>query len=418
VVAAAVLWHVLAAFGPPKQAPPANTEGRDFASYYYAAQVARSGADPYDKAALDAAAEAAGTRSEVHPFFYPPPFLWLVGWTAALPLERAFWMWVVAGELALLASCLALIRWWRGFGPEVVPILAAFVALMYGVAYSTELGQANFPVLLLVIAGLASERRAPTAAGVLVGLAAMLKMAPALIVAWWLLRRQRTAALAAVATALVSTILTLPLVSLGHQLGFYTQVLPSLGSGDYNGLAIKIEMFGNHSIPNLWHQYFPSGTNALSPIARGLSLLTTVLMLVGMGWAFHRPTGDRLRIAAQGAAVLVAMTIVPVYAYEHHLVFALPAMVLGTLAVLRGWLDPRWGLALALAIPVLLYDLPALRLFALRVVTYEQPALYFWLQEAKMAALLAVGASMVRLGGTAFEDPSRAPAPVPAAPPA
>ncbi|MEZ4239783.1 MAG: glycosyltransferase family 87 protein [Myxococcota bacterium] len=413
VVAAAVVWHLLAAFGPPAQPPPANTEGRDFASYFYAARVALAGGDPYDKAALDAAASADGTRAEVHPYFYPPPFLWLVGWAAPVPLARAFVAWKIFGELALLAAAVSLARWWRPFGAEVVPIVAAFGALMYGVAYSVELGQANFPVLLLIVLGLSVERRAPALGGVFVGLAAMMKMSPALFVLWWLLRGRNTAVLAAVATAIVTSVLSLPLLSLAHQLEFYTRVLPTLGSGDYNGLTIKIEMFGNHSFPNLWHQYFPSGANQLSPMARGLSLVTTVGLIGATGFAFRRKTDDELRIAAQACAVLVVMLLVPVYTYEHHLVFALPAMILGALAVLRGWLGRGWGVALALAIPVMLYDLPAIRQLALRVVTTQHPALYFWLQEAKMVALITVGLAMVRLGGTAFEDPSRAPVPAP-----
>ena len=42
---------------------------------YDAAKVAVDGGNPYEKAALEQAALDEGTRPEVHPFFYPPPFL-------------------------------------------------------------------------------------------------------------------------------------------------------------------------------------------------------------------------------------------------------------------------------------------------------------------------------------------------------
>src|SRR5262249_42072044 len=153
--------HLLVVFGPPSTPPPPGTAGRDFASYHYAAKVAWAGGDPYDKAALDARARQEGTRPEVHPFFYPPPFLMLAAWSIPFPLRTAYWIWFALNELTLLGTCLALVEWWRPLGSLVVPVLASVVALMYGVAYSAELGQANFPVLMLVVLGLWQEERRP-----------------------------------------------------------------------------------------------------------------------------------------------------------------------------------------------------------------------------------------------------------------
>ncbi|MEQ1502605.1 MAG: glycosyltransferase family 87 protein [Myxococcota bacterium] len=422
IVASAILWHLLAVFGPPKAPPPPNTEGRDYASYYYAAKVAAEGGDPYEKSALESVAAAEGTRADVHPFFYPPPFLWFVSWSTGVTLQEGFWLWFMVNELALIASCFALIRWWRSFGPMVAPTLAVVVAASYAVSYSAELGQANFPVLLLIILGLGQDAKRPWLAGILVGLACMAKMSPALLVVWWIGRRNWVAVGAAIATAIVSSVLTLPLLPLFAQLRFYTDVLPQFGSGDYNGLTIKIEMFGNHSIPNVLHQYFPldrsgldfpSGENRLSPIARALSGVAAIGIVGGLGAAFRRVTDDPVQVAAQACAVLVAMLLIPVYTYEHHLVFAIPGTVLALVAVSRGWLGSGWIVPVAVAAAILAYDLPSVRAFALRIGT-DHAAAFFWIQEAKFAALVLIGAAMVRLGGTAFEDRSRAPAPTPA----
>jgi alpha-1,2-mannosyltransferase len=297
----------------------------------------------------------------------------------------------------------------------VVPVLAGLVALMYAVTYSTELGQANFPVLLLVVLGLWKEQDRPLLAGVCVGLACMMKMSPGLIVLWWLIRGQWRPVAGAVAAAVGSSLLTLPLLGLWRQLAFYREVLPGFGSGDYNGLAIK--MFGNHSLPNVWHQYFPGSSHQLSPAARALSAVSAVGVVGGLLALFARPTEDRVKLAAQGCALLVGMLLVPVYTYEHHLVFAIPAMVLGVVAVARGWLPRWWGVLLGLALPVLCMELGALRLMAMDWVTTARPGPCIWVQEAKLVALLVVAAAMIWLGSTALSDPSRPPPPRPVAQP-
>ncbi|MCB9697597.1 MAG: DUF2029 domain-containing protein [Alphaproteobacteria bacterium] len=414
VIVAAVLWHLIVVLSPPRVPPPKDTEGRDFASYYYAAKVAAQGGDPYDRDVLGSMATAEGTRAEVHPYFYPPPFLWLVAWSPIVDLHQAFGLWFLLNEMALLAACVALARWWGPFSDTVAPLLAALVALMYGVAYSAELGQANFPVLALIVLALASERRRPELAGVLLGIAAMWKMSPALFVAWWLVRGRWRAAGAAVATAIGSSLLTLPLLDFWHQLEFYTRILPRFGSGDYNGLTIQIGMFANHSVPNLLHQAFPAPDNRLSTFGRlGSTLFTVGLLAVG-GWLFRVRTDDPVKIAAQACSVLIAMLLIPVYTYEHHLVFALPAMLMAVVAVQRGWLDRRWAVPIGIAVAILLYDQPAVRQFDLRVVTERNGRAFLLVQEAKFLAMCLVGAAVTWLGATAADDPTRAPVPRPA----
>ncbi|MCA9490553.1 MAG: DUF2029 domain-containing protein [Myxococcales bacterium] len=414
VIVAAVLWHLVAVLSPPRVPPPKDTEGRDFASYYYAAKVAAQGGDPYDKAALVSMANAEATRADVHPYFYPPPFLWLVAWSPVVDLHQGFGLWFLLNEMALLAACVALVRWWAPFSDAVAPLLAVLVALMYGVAYSSELGQANFPVLALIVLALASERRRPELAGVLLGIAAMWKMSPALFVVWWLVRGRWRAAGAAVATAIVSSLLTLPLLDFWHQIEFYTQILPRFGSGDYNGLTIQIGMFANHSVPNLLHQAFPADDNRLSGMGRiGSTLFTLTVLAVG-AWLYRRKTDDPVKTAAQACSVLVAMLLIPVYTYEHHLVFALPSMLMAVVGVQRGWLDRRLAVPLGIAIAILLYDQPAVRQFDLRVVTDRHARAFLIVQEAKFFALCFVGAVVTWLGATAVDDPTRAPVPEPA----
>ncbi len=389
LLAAAALWHLFAVFAPPRIAPPPGTTGRDFASYYYAAKAAAQGADPYDKAELGRLARADGTRRTVHPFFYPPPFLVSVAWAVPLDLMTAFRVWFWLNEAFLLLAGLALWRWWRPLGEAAGPVLALAAALSFGVAYSQELGQANLGVLALMAIALWQARERPVVAGVLLGTAAMWKMSPALFVLWWLARGEHRAAVAAVATAVGWTVLSLPLVGASSQVHFYTEVLPRFGSGDYNGLTIQIGMFGNHSLPNLYDQLLPGTDNRLSTAARALSGLTTLGLAVGVAALGRLAPRDLEATIAQACAVWVGMLLVPVYTYEHHLVFALPALAWGTLLALRGRIPAGAAVAVGYAWALLVVPLPNLRQLVTKLL--GEGHLGSWLvQEAKFAALLAL----------------------------
>jgi alpha-1,2-mannosyltransferase len=399
VAVAAVVWHLLTFAAPPKIVGGAvkETEGRDFASYYYAARTAAMGGDPYDKMKLDALATADGTRSDVHPFFYPPPFLLTMAWAPSRTLSSAFDLWYLANEFFLLVAVAALWRWWRPLGTGFAPVLLVTVAAMSAIPYGASMGQANTLVLALVVVGLWAESEDLSwIGGALVGTAAILKMSPALFVILWLVQRRFRAAFAAVLAAVVMSISALPWVDVGTQVRFYTEILPQFSSGDYNGLVVEIGMFANHSVPNVLHQIWPSDGDGLSSTARIASSAFGVLLLVALAVAYHRRSSDPAASFAQVATVAAATLLVPVYTYEHHLVWALPAMVLASHAVLRGALGAGWAVPIGLAVAVLCYPVAQLKQLATGPLDgFDLPVLL--LQEAKFAGLLVVTAATARL---------------------
>ncbi|MFT5586447.1 MAG: alpha-1,2-mannosyltransferase, partial [Cognaticolwellia sp.] len=301
--------------------------GRDFASYYYGVQVASLGENPYEKRQLSERARAEGTRRSVHPFFYPPPFLLAMQWTRALDLHAAYKLWFWIDALATLLAGLAL---WRMVPKESTWLIgAAVLAWASAIPNNHLMGQANLPVLAITLWGLVlseSETPAPWkpwVGGALVGLAAMLKMSPGLLVLWWLVQGRWREALAACGMALALSVLSLPILGLEHQVFFFTQVLPDFSDGGYGGLSVPIDLFGNHSIANLWAQVWPA-ENALSPQAKTATSATVGLLtlaLLALTWR----TSKGLHRWAALCALMVLMVLTPVYAYEHHVVFALPA---------------------------------------------------------------------------------------------
>ena len=104
--------------------------GRDFASYYYAVQVAADGGDPYTTGQLGSAAREDATRKGVHPFFYPPPFVLGMAWALPLELRTAYRVWFWLNELTCLLAAILLWRWWRPLGSSVAPTLALLLALL------------------------------------------------------------------------------------------------------------------------------------------------------------------------------------------------------------------------------------------------------------------------------------------------
>ncbi len=389
-LALAVGLHGWGLAGPVWEKVRNASHARDFASYYYAVQAAASDQDPYDTRVLGKLARADKTRKGVHPFFYPPPFLLTVAWALPLDLSTAYRTWYVLDSLFLLAALLALMRLMPGPAPVIG---TALILVSYTpIPDNHWMGQSNLPVLALISGALwFQHRERGTLAGVLLGLASMMKMSPGLLVLWWLLDpRTRRAGWVSCATAVGLSVLTLPLLGLADQLHFYTDVLPGFGTGDYNGLTVPVTLSGNHSIANLWAQVFPGG-RTLSQAARLGSTLTSLGLLATMLGlllrARERLARDTLGQVCATGALVCGMVIVPAYAYEHHLVFlVLPilavAQALATHRLGRGW----WFVALP-AYVALAWSLGDIR-GALRTLD-GVPA--WFLQESKFLGIVALG---------------------------
>ena len=377
---------------------------RDFASYHYAVHAAAQDLDPYDKKVLGQLAQDEGTRKTVHPYFYPPPFLLGMAWVLPLDLATAYRVWFWLDAVVFLGLALgALLLWQRG--PSTVLAAAALLAFMSPLVNNHIMGQANLPVLALVAWGLLLWRKdKPVIAGVLVGIACMWKMSPGLLVAWWLLRRDWKPAAVACGTAVLLSLATLPLLDLDGQVLFYRDVLPGFGSGDYHGLTVEIGLFGNHSLPNLWAQIWPAA-KGLSSQAQVASTLTN-LFVVGASFYVLRGELDELGALAAFGLLSVVMIVVPVYAYEHHVVSALVAWVAVAWGLFTGRLRWPWLLALVPAFVVQAWPIASWKSLALD----QAPFLELMMQEAKFLALVALGlACGVTASRRSSSEPSATP---------
>jgi hypothetical protein len=261
----------------------------DFAQDIAAARVLADGADPYaaDFAAIHAQVLGVGPR-DGYPYLPHPPFAILLGWPLArLAFSAAALCWFAAS----LACCFVLAILLGGFArnqsdfrlPRLPDAILGFGALLMWppVLYNLEKGQ--FSILIATLIALAwvwLSRRDSRAAGICLGLAAALKLFPALLGIYLLLRRRRAAMWAVIAGAAATA---LPLLWIGWR---------------------AIPEFVVHTRGNLsYWQTWPAVTYSL----RGLA----ARMLIGSDWArpFARAPEAATVIVVIASAALVAVAI-------------------------------------------------------------------------------------------------------------
>ncbi len=405
LLTAALLWHALSVLGPEKPSPPEGSVGRDYATYHYAVEVALAGGDPYDTPLLtDAARAEAWHTTPVHPLLYPPAALFGVIWAPALSLPDAANVFRVLGELLMAAGVLALMWLWRPLGPRrVLALLAATLALMGGVAYGVQLGQANPHVWGLTLAGLAvadDDRPARQAlGGGLLACAVLGKLSPLAFVGLWLLDRRWVAVGSTLVATVLGCLLSFAVVGTEGQAHFWMDVLPSLSSGDYNGLTIRIGLFANHSIPALLDHLLPGPADSLGTPARTIATFGTLAIGVVLAALFRGPASDPLGRAGRIGAVGVLLLLVPVYTFEHHLIWATPAIVVCAIAAFERRI-PLWvaiGVGMAAA-AVCTPIVPLRRLHGWVSGFGRSPALL--VEELKLGALLTLFVTTTWLGRT------------------
>jgi hypothetical protein len=344
----------------------------DFASYFYAVQASGKGENPYDNSILNRLAQEDNRRGSVYPYFYPPPYLLVMAWTLPLDLSEAHMAFYWAGSFFLLAVMLSLWKWlpnWGMFGAS------GLVLLFYTPIFDTlRMGQANLLVLALVVWGVmlvefegANKRR--WLGGALVGLACMMKMSPAILVMWWMIRQEWRPVVAAVLSAVVSSVVVLPLVGFSDQFYFYSDVLPGFSSGNYHGLTVPINIPMNHSLLNFCMQivngFQDMGRNTEpSVLATNLARIISFSALLSLLFVLRKPRPDAVSRANAAGALVVLMVLIPAYTYEHHLVFLIFPLLAVVAALAEKRLSWAYWLVLIPVFGLIAWNLPDFKAYS------------------------------------------------------
>ena len=192
--------------------------------------------------------------------------------------------------------------------------LAILFTLCTPISDCIMMGQINLVILFLIVWGIQKQR------GGFLAAAAMIKMSPALILWPQIIWRKWKFVGYTIAFAVIFSMIFLPFMGFEQQKSFYTDVLPQFSSGQYSGLKVPIHLSSNHSIPEFCAQWFPpeKGTR-ISTEAQRFSSLVNIGLLCLLSWCAWKTKSEKKILGA----FIVLMVLVPIYTYEHHLVFLL-----------------------------------------------------------------------------------------------
>ncbi|NPA90961.1 MAG: DUF2029 domain-containing protein [Chloroflexi bacterium] len=350
------LWPVLflLAFWAHEVAP-ALFSGRiptDFLSFYTAAAMFSQG-DIYDPHTLRQAPQVTHLSQHIFPYLYPPPLAFYLQPLAHLPLFWAARVWTLLNGLALILLILLVYKLLDTRTPPSTRWIWT-LALLYILPFANNIhmGQANIWVLLaLTWAFYAWHRGAEGWGGVGVGIAAVLKLMPGVLLLYLLVERRWKAILGATVGAMAFSFPTF----FGAGRAQWGHFIHFLGKGGYaQGVA---GLFGpaawpNFSLAGLWSRVL--GETPAAARATWISVLLLLIVLL----AAHGRSRGRKRQAFWWLAYLTWMIISAPYAYVHHVVYLYPAAVrvLAEGPTTSRW--EHWGLPVA-ALTLASMDWPA-----------------------------------------------------------
>ena len=298
---------------------------------YIGALALRDGLNPYDNAvALQVAGREAipyvGTRLWAMVTNPPTAMLYFAPYTT-MPLAAARLVFLAVNHVALLATAVLTWRMVRPGLPAAVwlGLVLGVVSLLDPVLLAFRLGQVDL-VIGLALAAAAYRLRGGDDAwtGALIGVAAMLKIAPGLL-AVYLLWRGRWRALAglAVTTAAVG-LLSLGLAGTETWRYYLTDRLPDLLAGS--------ALFNNLSLPGLILRVFmgpelAQGFLDLQPdiaVARVLSVISLLVALAVTGKALGRSARTGRAYVLEFSLAVVAALVISGVTWPHYLAWLLP----------------------------------------------------------------------------------------------
>jgi alpha-1,2-mannosyltransferase len=250
-------------------------------------------------------------------FIYPPLFAILLLPLSFLPVAAAPAVWLIATHAALATAFWLVFR--RLAASRTVTLLAIAVTLaFYPLWAEGSQAQANLPILLLVTLGIAGVGEGKQRSAIWLGLAAALKLTPALLLVWLVWERRFRAA-AWMAGAFSAFTALAALLRPSDSLTYATRVLPMLAGGtayysnqSISGLAARLFKANPYTTPIVQLPWEPILVAVVVAALLGYWLLWAPSLALGRGREFS------------GITFLPLLPLASAVSWEHHLVILLP----------------------------------------------------------------------------------------------
>jgi hypothetical protein len=296
----------------------------DFRAYYSAAQTAARGGEIYDYEQLNKTWQAVGDpalSNYTHGYVYPPLFANLLRPLTAFTVQNAARAWFLLNALTWLATLAMLLRY-LGIGVTTTLGLAMIgLGLRFEPALHTFIaGQLNVLVFALIMVCLLSRRSNQALSGTALAGAIVLKVNPAALGLYFLIRKEYRILLWAGVSGVALTLASILISGWGTNVTFVTQVLPALSKGTanpYNQSLAGATLRAVNALGLSWS----APAIALARVL-GFALLGDAVRRI---WA-NRSDPDEL---ADLSLLILAVSIASPITWSHHLVWAiLPVLYL------------------------------------------------------------------------------------------
>lgn len=306
------------------------------------------------------------------PFYLPAVSVLLAPMAAGGPHLAAV-VWTTLQLIAFGATILLLLRWSRRESGDVaivdpLPLVVACGLSLPVIYEATKFNQLSFFVLALVLGGvIAVERRQPWRAGLLLGLALVLKLLPGIFLLWLILKREwRALAATLVAGTALTVVPSLLLFGPRQTIEYHRQwIAYNLEGASAKGMVDEDQELADHlidrrnqSIPTVVSRLFwPGHKFRITHQPLQLSRETCVRVAYGLAavlgltliWQTRRAGATLPRFAwrSEAAVYLLGMLIFSPLLRQYYLIWSLPALLLLVQAACN-WHGPRsrpFGLA-------------------------------------------------------------------------
>ncbi|MCP3797783.1 DUF2029 domain-containing protein [Allokutzneria sp. A3M-2-11 16] len=254
------------------------------------------------------------------PFIYPPFAVLVLGPFALLPRDPAVALNFGISVLALAATLYVVVRrLWRSGGPKgafvLTAVLLPFTLLLEPVTETLDYGQVNLWLMALVAVDcLALSPKWPR--GMLIGIAAAIKLTPAAFLLYFLLRKDFRAAVTIVISGAAATLVGF-VIAPNSSLHYWLEG----GASSMSGTPFS----ANQTITAMLVRLQPP------VVLMGVLIVLMSVLAIGMGTVIIRRADPPIAVMANA---IVALLISPT-SWSHHWVWIAPTLVIMIASALR-----------------------------------------------------------------------------------